>query len=486
MISSPQGLVVDRQRELQLQATQQEAWIQLGADIDGEDLFGSFGSAVDLSSDGTVLAVGAFAADGAGFNWGSGHVRVFKYANNIWTQWGADIDGEAAYDSSGFAVSLSSDGTVLAVGAPNNAGKNGSSSGHVRVYKYANSKWTQRGADIDGEAAGDLSGQQVSLSSDGNILVVTASDNKGTNGEKSGHARVYKYANNAWTQMGADIDGEASGDYFGNAAELSSDGTVLAVGSYNNDGNGSNSGHVRVYEYANSMWTQRGADIDGEAAEDASGLSVSLSSDGMVVAVGAYLNDGSGAPDSGHVRVFRFANSAWTQMGGDIDGEAAGDQSGTSVSLSSDGTVLAVGAWMNAGNGGYESGHVRVYKYSTNNNAWTQLGVDINGEAACDWSGYSVSLSSDGTVLAVGAPYNGGALGLSSGHVRVFKFTTMAPSTPKPTNKPTKTPTNKPIKPTKTPTNKPTTKSPTNKPTSKKPTSKPTSKKPTNKPTKAN
>jgi hypothetical protein len=111
----------------------------------------------------------------------------------------------------------------------------------------------------------------------------------------------------------------------------------------------------------------------------------------------------------------------WRQLGGDINGEAVEDYSGRSVSLSSDGTILAVGALYNDGNGPI-SGHARVYKRDTNEAlGWKQLGGDINGEAADDYSGWSVSLSSDGTILAVGAPYNDGN-GPQSGHVRVFKF----------------------------------------------------------------
>ncbi|MDC0087068.1 FG-GAP repeat protein [Polaribacter sp.] len=67
-----------------------------------------------------------------------------------------------------------------------------------------------------------------------------------------------------------------------------------------------------------------------------------------------------------------------TQIGGDIDGEAASDYSGTSVSLSSDGTIVAIGAYGNYGNGPY-SGHVRVYQNISG--TWTQLGGDIEGEA---------------------------------------------------------------------------------------------------------
>ena len=47
---------------------------------------------------------------------------------------------------------------------------------------------------------------------------------------------------------------------------------------------------------------------------------------------------------SGHVRIYEFSGSTWTQLGQDIDGEAAGDYSGFSVSLSSDGRIVAIGA----------------------------------------------------------------------------------------------------------------------------------------------
>ncbi len=47
---------------------------------------------------------------------------------------------------------------------------------------------------------------------------------------------------------------------------------------------------------------------------------------------------------------------------------------------------------------------------------WTQTGADIDEEANGDFSGYSISLSADGTKVAIGAIYNSGR-----GHVRVFK-----------------------------------------------------------------
>jgi len=328
---------------------------QIGSDIDGEAAGDYLGRSVSLSSDGTIVAIGASGNDGNGID--SGHVRVYEYTNNTWTQLGGDIDGEADGDQSGISVSLSSDGTIVAIGAERND-VNGSSSGHVRVYEYTNNTWTQLGSDIDGEAASDYSGISVSLSSDGTIVAIGASGNDG-NGIDSGHVRVYEYTNNTWAQLGGDIDGEAASDYSGTSVSLSSDGTIVAIGGWRNAGNGSSSGHVRVYEYTNNTWAQLGSDIDGEAASDYSGISVSLSSDGTIVAIGAYGNDGNGI-DSGHVRVYEYTNNTWTQLGSDIDGEAAGDNLGRSVSLSSDGTIVAIGGWRNDGTG-IDSGHVRIY-----------------------------------------------------------------------------------------------------------------------------
>eukprot|EP00956_Cyclotella_meneghiniana_P022912 scaffold43851_cov40-Cyclotella_meneghiniana.AAC.5 len=424
-----------------------ESWTQVGQDINGEAADDESGRSVSLSADGTVLAIGAPYNDGNGSK--SGHVRVFKLVNDSWIQVGQDIEGEAAGDESGRSVSLSSDGTVLAIGATYNDG-NGVSSGHVRVFQLVNDNWTQVGQDINGEAAYDYSGFSVSLSGDGNVLAIGAYGNDG-NGFSSGHVRIFKLlVNDSWIQVGQDIDGEAAYNDSGFSVTLSADGYVLAIGAPTNGGNGSWSGHVRVFD----SWTQTqiGEDINGEAAGDYSGCSVSLSSDGTVLAIGAPYNDGNGS-SSGHVRVFKLDNNSWTQVGGDIEGEAAGDESGRSVSLSSDGTVLAIGAPYNGGNGGYSGhGHVRVFKLV--NDSWTQVGQDIDGEAAYDKSGWSVSLSGDGTVLAIGAPHGNGS---SSGHIRVYSSLvtttpTAAPVTSSPSVAPvTSAPTTAPSSPTAAP-----------------------------------
>ena len=386
---------------------------QLGSDIDGEAAGDNSGRSVSLSSDGTILAIGATQNDGNGSD--AGHVRVYEWNGGAWIQKGADIDGEAEGDQLGRSVSLSSDGTILAIGANLNDG-NGSDAGHVRVYEWNGSAWVQKGGDIDGEAAGDYSGYSVSLSSGGTILAIGANRNDGA-AYNAGHVRVYRWNGSAWVQKGSDIDGEAERDYSGRLVSLSSDGNVVAIGAYLNDGAANNAGHVRVYEWNGTAWVQMGADIDGEAEGDNSGYSVSLSSDGTILAIAARYNDGNGT-DSGHVRVYEWNGSAWQQKGADIDGEAASDYSGVSLSLSSDGTILAIGATRNDGNGS-DAGHVRVYEW--NGSAWVQKGVDIDGEAEGDFSGAFLSLSSDGTILAISGLLNDGN-GSAAGHVRVYSI----------------------------------------------------------------
>ena len=230
--------------------------------------------------------------------------------------------------------------------------------------------------------------------------------------------RVYAESGGGWTQVGEDIDGEAVGDFSGDKLSMSSDGTRVAIGAEGNDGTGTGAGHVRVYAESGGTWTQVGDDIDGEAAGDQSGSSVSMSSDGARVAIGAPNNDGAsgdGNDDRGHVRVYAESGGSWTQVGDDIDGEAAGDNSGgRSVSMSSDGTRVAIGA----DDAGSYVGHVRVYAESSG--TWSHVGDDIDGEADGDKSGRSVSMSSDGTRVAIGAPYNKGNFGDRDGHVRVY------------------------------------------------------------------
>ena len=419
-------------------------WNQVGGDIDGEGDGDYSGDALSLSSDGTRVAIGSRNSNSGSYD--SGQVRVFQYDSTSWTQLGENLDGEATNDGMGKTVSLSNDGSILAMGAPSNDG-GGSNAGHVRVFQYDSSTWVQLGGDIDGESSGDTSGWSVSLCGDGTRVAVGAPQNSG-GGSRSGQVRVFEYDSSTWVQLGGDIDGEAGDDWSGFSVSLSSDGTRVAIGAYLNDGNGVDSGHVRVYEYESSNWVQIGSDIDGEAAGDTSGRAVELSSDGFRLAVGASYNDGSGTA-AGHVRIFEYNSSAWVQLGDDIDGEGANDESGWSVTLSGDGSRVAVGAPQNSDGGG----HVRVYDYDMLSSSWIQIGNDVDGDVESR-SGSRVSLSTDGTILAIGATKANDY----RGQVRIWRlgYVPSGQPTGQPTFQPTQPPSAQPsTEPSSQPTGEP-------------------------------
>lgn len=387
-------------------------WTQLGADIDGKTDNDKLGSSVAYSSDGTKIAIGI--PNNAGGGNRRGQVRIYQNSNGSWLQIGNEINGETDFDQSGWSVSLSSDGTKVAISSIYNQDNSGR--GHVRIFQLKDSAWTRLGEAIEGEKDGDNSGFAISLSSDGRRVAIGAPNNAG-DGLLRGHVRVYQYDNQSWVQLGDDINGEADSDNSGSAVSLSADGTKLAIGAKNNNGGGLQRGHVRVYQFNANAWSQLGEDIDGEADDDNLGASVSLSFDGTKLAIGATGNDGGGY-HNGHVRVFQFKGKVWTPLGAAINGDERNSQSGSSVCLSADGTKLAIGARLSSG-GGYHRGSTRVFQLKEA--LWSPLGSILNGEADSDLSGHAVFLSADGANLVVGAPGNGGEGGQERGHVRIYQ-----------------------------------------------------------------
>lgn len=384
---------------------------QIGTDIVGKAANDLSGSSVSLSADGSIIAIGA----PKDFNNDSGSVRVYKNISGSWTQIGSDIVSEAAGVESGFSVSLSADGSIVAIGAPDYSGIVGS--GSVRVYKNVSDVWTQIGSDIIGDTYSQ-SGSSVSISADGTIVAIGSPANN-QNSFVSGSVRVYQNVSGSWNQIGSDINGQAPYESMGSSVSLSSDGSIVAMGA---PYDGAHSGLVRVYQNISGSWTQIGSDIIGEANSDQSGSSISLSSDGSIVAIGAIGNDDNGN-FSGSVRVYKNVSGIWTQIGEDIDGEAS-DESGTSISLSADGSIIAIGSPSNSAND-VSSGRVRVYKNVSG--VWIKRGTNIDGDDYYDRIGSSVSISADGNIVATGAVklLSMSGDGINTGYVRVYNLTTV-------------------------------------------------------------
>ena len=308
--------------------------------------------------------------------------------------------------------------------------------------------------------AGDLFGYQVVLSSDGGTLAVgaldeasAATDIGGTQDDNSAAeaGAVYVYTRDSsgvWSQQSyVKASNTGVGDYFGGRVALSSDGSTLAVGApveasaatgidgNQADNSTSYAGAVYVYTRGSSgVWSQQSyVKASNTGADDRFGGSVSLSSDGSTLAVGALgeasaavgvggtQNDNSAA-EAGAVYVYtRDSSGVWSQQSYvKASNTGADDRFGGSVSLSSDGSTLAVGAGgeastatdiggTQADNSAADAGAVYVYTRDSSG-VWSQQAyVKASNTGADDRFGGSVSLSSNGNTLAVGAQYEDSA-----------------------------------------------------------------------------
>ena len=378
--------------------------VQIGSDINGKNIGDHSGYSISLSSNGNIIAISSHNTDVH-----RGMVTIYRNVSGVWMQIGNDINGESEEDYFGYNLSLSSDGSIVAIGGYNNNG-NGQSSGHVRIYKNINDVWTQIGNDIDGESAGDYSGYSVSLSSDGEIVAIGSIKNNANGNNDSGHVRVYKNNNSIWEQVGSSINGKYQSNNFGHSVSLSSDGSTVAIKS--RDGSNispphSISGYVGIYKNISGTWTQIGNDIHNSIGN------VSLSSDGSIVVIGTEKNDGV----EGYVKIYKNNSDTWIQVGSDIDFFVP-----TNLSISSNGSIVAIGASSYDNNSSSNVGIARIYQNISNN--WSQIGNDIYGENTFDFFGNSISLSSDGSIVAIGGDGNNGN-GINSGYVQIYNLSTV-------------------------------------------------------------
>ncbi len=376
---------------------------QVGSDIDGENPEDQCGSSVSISNDGQIIAIGSEENSNNGF--GTGQVRVFKLSMEDWVQVGKSFEG-GMDTGMGNAVSISGDGLRLAI-ASSEGGS--SSSGLVQLFEWDGEKWMQLGSNLYGDTSFDYFGEYISLSNDGNVIAIGSG-----NDDASGFVRMYEFDNSEWVQLGSDIVGEAEDDRSGRVS-ISSDGRTVAIGSTGNDESGQDAGHARVFEFNNGNWIKKGSNILGQMPDDRFGSSISISTDGNTVAIGGQWNDGNGV-ESGHAIVYIWEENSWNQIGNELIGDFAGDSFGQAISLSANGKILSVGASTNDDNGS-SSGHVKIFELT--DEAWVQLGENIAGEERGDFSGASISLSADGSHIIIGAIFNDGN-GDGSGHARVF------------------------------------------------------------------
>ncbi|MFV2057102.1 MAG: hypothetical protein ACC707_11585, partial [Thiohalomonadales bacterium] len=449
-----------------------------------------FGTNISISEDGRTIIVGAPGAD-----YSSGLVYVFSKDKNGWSQLTGFMMPNARSDylytgthNFGGSVSLSADGNTIAVGASrdNSASKgiNGKqrydcktypappnancavSSGAVFVYSrdVVTGMWDPTPVYIKANTTfqGYQFGASVSLNADGNVLAIGAST------ARTVHIYSRNLSTRIWNPNPANI--KASSPSYVNSVSLSADGNTLAVGSMyessadsgmaNNPqpndcsdaaGNANpspincarSSGVVYVYSRM-SKKTAWGDAVYFKAPTintiEQFGASISLNSDGNILAVGAPYAPISNY--SGSVYVYTRKNKIWGSIPVSLTAFNKDDRDrfGSSLSLSADGNTLAVGAlgessaaigvaspYNNAfENSAYESGAVYVFTRMTNSAAWNKKAKYIKAPNTAAGDGFggndrfgnlttSISLSANGDTLAIGAPGEDSAAGRING-----------------------------------------------------------------------
>ena len=373
------------------------------------------------------------------------------------------------FDWFGDRLALSGDGDTLAVSTKfedsNATGINGDQtnnsaddSGAVYIFtRNSNNNWSQQAyIKASNTASNDYFGESLSISSDGNTLAVGAygedsnaigidNDQSNNDASLSGAAYVFiRDSDNNWIQQAyLKASNTEAGDYFGANLSLSSDGDTLAIGSRREDSNATtiggdeanndaeNAGAVYVFMRNSTVWSQQAyLKASNAEANDSFGGSLSLSSDGDTLAVGA-TGEGSNATgvngteldnsedSSGAVYVFiRDTGNNWAQHSYIKASNTQNlDAFGSKLALSEDGSTLAVSATGEdssaTGINGSQNNDSYIYSgatyvFSFSNNTWSQQAyIKASNSDQNDLFGDSLSLSSDGNTLAVGATREG-------------------------------------------------------------------------------
>lgn len=362
----------------------QQAYLKASNTAEGAQ----FGNSLTLSADGNLLAVGSIgeASSATGVNGnqndnsmpGAGAVYVFARKGGAWSQQAyvksSNTGGPVVGYQFGYAVSLSGDGSTLAVSEtsdPSNAtGINGDQkntaapdSGAVFVFTHSGNTWSQQ-AYVKSSAtrANVLFGYSVGLNGKGDTLGVGSYGDDG----RRGAVYVYTRNNGTWSQqMRVAASKGEPGDYLGCSLAISEDGNTIISGTvddkYNTPQAGlpdvESLGGVYVFVRAAGQWSEQAyVRAFNPRVYDQFGLALAISRDGNTIAVGSHFED-SGAKgvngnqsdasmeDSGAAYVYTRTGTTWNPTAYiKASNPQAAAEFGTSVALSGDGKMLAIGA----------------------------------------------------------------------------------------------------------------------------------------------
>ena len=376
-----------------------------------------FGDGVAISGDGNTAIVGAY-----GFNAFRGAVYIFTRSGGTWSEQQKITNPQpATYDYFGRSVAISSDGNTVIVGASEDD-VSYADQGSAYIFTRSGVTWSQQQklAASDGYSS-DQFGYSVSLSGDGNTALVGAHQNDPGGVGNAGSAYIFTRSGSTWSQQQKITASDAaSADYFGVSVAISSDGTTAIVGAYGNDDGGSSSGSAYIFTRSGSTWSeQQKITASDAAADDYFGMGVSISGDGNTAIVGAPFEDPGNVGGAGSAYIFTRSGSTWSEQTKLVASDGAqNDYFGYSVAISGDGNTALVSAHAEDPGGVTDAGSAYIFTRTDGN--W-DAGVKIpNPDAEVDDRfGFSVAISGDGNTAIVGAFLDdpGGVTGAGSAYI---------------------------------------------------------------------
>jgi hypothetical protein len=383
----------------------------------------NFGYHLALSADGDTVAVGAYARS-CPTGGAAGGVYIYFRSGDTWIEQARFVGSDTtAEDRFGLVVALSADGNTLAVGAPTASNSGGASAGKVYIFTRTGGVWSEQAKLQASDPGAGFRFGVVALSKDGNTLAVGSWLAENSGGSSAGSTYVFARSGSSWIQQAQLQASDGSPNaFFGVSTALSYDGNTLAVSAYGaTNSGGSNAGNAYVFTRSNGVWAQQARLQSSDAAADAIfGTRIALSADGNTLSTGAYHAANSGGALAGNAYVFTRSGQLWTEQARlQASDAAAGDAFGTSTSLSSDGNLLAVGAYAKNSSGKEDAGGAYIFRRT--GDVWTeQERLQASDAGQRDYFGLRVDLSANGHALAVSAYGDNNSGGDGAGSVYIF------------------------------------------------------------------
>lgn len=304
-----------------------------------------FGSSVAVDDTATYMVVGAYGAKTS--NIAAGAIFIYKRISGTWTQQARFSASDlAANDWFGFVVDISADGSTIAVGAPLDDTTGGTNSGSVAIYTRSGEAWSLQQR-ILGTAASQQFGRSLSLSASGDMLLIGT-----TRSSASACAQVYTRTNAVWTKQANLLPANSTSGLFGQYVNLSSDGSIAIVASPSDTVSGfSSAGSVIIFTRSGTSWTEvqtiSSASPSANANFGASG--VTISGDKQYIAVCDMYATANSVANAGKVHIYSNIVGSWTLQASITPSDTSELQFGSSIAFNYDGSMIVVGRSANYG-----------------------------------------------------------------------------------------------------------------------------------------